>query len=339
MYDCTNLISDSYITMSQLCPNLVSLRLDLCGRIDSHAMTHWAKAFKKLERIDLDAPFLVRQDGWKAFFEGHKHKLKAFLITQSPRFDEDCLETLIKCCPDLTDLRLKEVGKLSDKWLPQISKLKNLTYLDLSDAPDSLSDQAVIDMLEKNGKHLTHLNLSSHTLLTDSVLVDGIAEYCPNLTELIMNNIADYSLAKEGEPEEVPQHRGGLTDAGVAEFFETSTSKGFEMISFAACPTLADHTLRALLSHSGKTIRNLDISGWKDTSKEALGLIGMPGSCPILEKLDVAWCRNLTDWVTADILNACPQIKEIKVWGCNKLTDAVPRKKGCKVIGIETHTI
>ncbi len=25
--------------------------------------------------------------------------------------------------------------------------------------------------------------------------------------------------------------------------------------------------------------------------------------------------------------------------GCNNLTDAVPRRKGCRVVGIETHAI
>lgn len=76
----SDLVSDSYVTLASLCPNLERLQLDLCGRIDTDAMIKWGKSFKKLERIELDAPFLVRVDGWKKFAEGHK-KLKGFLIT------------------------------------------------------------------------------------------------------------------------------------------------------------------------------------------------------------------------------------------------------------------
>lgn len=259
-----------------------------------------------------------------------------YLCRQSPRFDEDCLKVLLKNCPELTELRLKEVGKLHDDWLPHIAKFKKLERLDLSDSPDSLLDGPVVKLLEKIGRKLTHLNVSSHSLLTDAVL-DGIAKHCPNLRELVMDKIADYSLKKE-EDDAAHQIRGGMTDDGVAAFFAGWThNKGLEHVSFAGCPTLQDKSLAAVIAHSGSTLRQLDISGWREATNEAIEAIGT--GCPALRELDVGWCRLLSDWGIKAILDGCAHLEEVRVWGCNKLTDNVPRKKGCRVVGIESHVV
>lgn len=191
-------------------------------------------------------------------------------------------------------------------------------------------------MLEKIGRNLIYLNLSSHTLLTDAVL-DGIAKHCPNLKELVLNRIADYSLKKE-EDDAAHQIRGGLSDEGVAAFFSGWTdNKGLELVSFAGCPALQDKSLKALIAHSGSTVRTLDISGWREATNDALSAIG--NGCPSLRELDVGWCRLLSDWGIKAILDGCEHLQEVRVWGCNKLTDNVPRKKGCRVVGIESHLV
>jgi hypothetical protein len=74
------LVPDSYITLAGLCPNLETLHLNLCGRIDTQCMIKWGTAFKSLKEIELDGPFLVRVDGWKTFFTGMGEKLEGFLI-------------------------------------------------------------------------------------------------------------------------------------------------------------------------------------------------------------------------------------------------------------------
>jgi DNA repair protein RAD7 len=108
-------------------------------------------------------------------------------------------------------------------------------------------------------------------------------------------------------------------------------------------------------------LEKLDIKGWRTVSEEALNAIGT--SCPNLKQLNVGWCRMLTDFTMKAILDGCEQIETVKAWGelalmsfddrgsisadphhrtypgCNKLTDNVPRKKGCRVTGIEAHAI
>lgn len=98
MYDCTSermmpfngiptdgaspdLTPDSFMTLAALCPNLRSLRLDMCGRIDTDTIAKWGTLFGQLQRIDLEGPFLVRVNGWIEFFENIGDKLKSFLVT------------------------------------------------------------------------------------------------------------------------------------------------------------------------------------------------------------------------------------------------------------------
>lgn len=77
----SDLLSESYLTLSQLCPNLITLHLEYCGRIETPVMAAWGKQFKKLKRMELGSPFLVREDGWKGFFVGVGKRLEGFLIT------------------------------------------------------------------------------------------------------------------------------------------------------------------------------------------------------------------------------------------------------------------
>jgi DNA repair protein RAD7 len=74
------LVPDSYITLAGLCPNLETLQLNLCGRIETDTMIKWGTAFKKLKSIELDGPFLVRVEGWKKFFKGIGSRLESFMI-------------------------------------------------------------------------------------------------------------------------------------------------------------------------------------------------------------------------------------------------------------------
>jgi DNA repair protein RAD7 len=108
-----------------------------------------------------------------------------------------------------------------------------------------------------------------------------------------------------------------------------------------------------LVDHSGETLEKLSILGWKDVSADTVSELAR---CTALKELDLGWCRNVTDFTIKDVLDGCDQIRLLRVWGelslgpcdsfaealglgCNQLTDAVPRKKGVNIIGIETHSI
>lgn len=327
-----DLTSPALCTLASLNPNLTTLRLDFCGRMDDGVVEAWSTSLPHLKRVELLGPFLVRAPAWRRFFETHP-TLEGFLMTQSPRFDTECAQALADNCPHLIELRLKEIGKMEDALLEPLKKLGGrLTYLDLSypGIPDVLSEEALIDLMSCVCGTLTHLNLSNNTRLTDGFLFQGLKPHARQLSCLLLANIP------------------GFTDAGVAEFFDTWVGAAAASATGGISTTMPDESgdclpnpplshidlsrghelgskaLHALLKHSGESVTELYINGWKATSEEALKEIGE--LCPNLRKVDIGWCREVDNWVVQGIMEKCEKVEEVKVWGCQRLTEACPRK-------------
>lgn len=282
--------------MANLCPNLERLHLQLCGQLMAASLKHWSTALKHLKRLELYAPFLVRKDGWEAFIVAAGTRLEGFLITQSPRIDLETINILVDNCPNLTELRLAEIGLLDGDCLTAISKLGKLKLLDLSAPPHSLKDDDVISLLQSVGSNLETLNLSSNPELTDLTL-DAIATNCPNLRELHM------------------RHQVEFTNEGVAKFFQDlkqNGHSGLTVIDLEKGHDLRDEALDALLSHSGNTVEQLSVLGWRDTTSTALERLA---ECSALRELDLGWCRKLTDFTLKDILDRSQSVESIRVWG------------------------
>ncbi|EPQ50665.1 RNI-like protein [Gloeophyllum trabeum ATCC 11539] len=340
LYDVTNLTSSAFSSLAMLNPNLTSLRLDYCGRMDDHSIAAFNQSLPSLKRIDLLGPFLVRVDAWKSFFEAHPD-LEGFLITQSPRFDLSCMQSLVENCKGLKELRLKEVGKMDDTFLQEIVKWKGtLKRLDLSDpgSSKSVTDDACIEMMQAIGPQLEHLDLSGHEYLTDEFLRLGLTPNAGSLSSLSLANLPD------------------ITDAGVASVFDTwmgikaekpseeadmeevtGTNPPLTSINMSRNSELSAAALMPIVKHSGKTLQNLNINGWKTVSQEALTELAK--RVRDLKTLDVGWCREVNDFVIKDFLDKCEKISDIQVWGCNKLTESCPRKKRVTIRGIETDSV
>lgn len=279
--------------MARLCPHLESLRLLYCGQMQTDTLKDWAESMRDLRELELYAPFLVRQEGWEAFFRARGSQLEKFLLTQSPRFDEDTLDVLVSSAPNLKALRLSEIGKLNSEWLPTIAKLKNLEYLDLSSPGTPLSDDAVAELLSAVGGKLTKLDLSSNPELSDEVL-DAIAKYCPRLTHLSLHHV-------------------DLSDEGLVRFFRALKAK--KRPGLIELDLEKGHDLQSLddlIAHSGQTLKTLSLCGWRGAEREQLSRLG---ECKNLEFLDISWCRNTNDFTVKDILDGCDAIKEVRVWG------------------------
>ncbi|KAI0066364.1 RNI-like protein [Artomyces pyxidatus] len=321
LYDATKLQCDSLRTLALLNPNITSLRLDFCGRMDDSVLNAWSTALPALTRLELLGPFLVRVPAWVAFFKSHP-QLEAFLIVQSPRFDLECMNALANTCKGLKELRLKEIGLLDDSFLAPIKKLKQLTHLDLADSTESITEDAAIALMKAIGARLEHLDLSGHTNLSDDFLLKGLRPHAKHLKSLILNNL-------------------DLSDKGTAMFFDKWHQDPFppalKVLSLSRVLDLAGDALLALLECVGGTLQELNINGWRATSEDALRAIGT--SAPALKKLDVGWNRALDDFVMKAIVDGCGELEELKCWGCNRVTDNYPRKRGLSVLGVESHVV
>ncbi|KAH9970354.1 RNI-like protein [Lactifluus volemus] len=313
VYDGTNLEPPALKTLALLNPNLTSLRIDFCGHLDDPVLDAWSSSLPSLTSLELLGPFLVRVPAWISFFQSHR-QLNGLLLNQSPRFDLECMATLTTCCPNLTKLRLKAIGKLDDTFLPYISSLKHLEQLDLSSPSTSCSQDGLIGLLHRCGTRLTHLDLSGHNELGDDFLMNGIREYAPNLISLRLDNLST------------------LTDEGVAGFFREWTPSSLSTLSIARAPDVGTQALSALLDCVGSTLSALSINTWRETTAEALTSIATARE---LQTLDVGWNRAVDNWVIKAIMDGCPKLEEIKCWGCNRITVECPRKLNVNLLGVE----
>ncbi|KAI0271782.1 hypothetical protein BGY98DRAFT_1006285 [Russula aff. rugulosa BPL654] len=297
VYDGTKLEPPALITLSLLNPNLTSLRIDFCGHLDDVVLNGWSTSLPSLVRLELLGPFLVRAPAWVYFFQSHP-QLEALLLHQSPRFDLECMSALASGCPNITELRLKEIGKLDDAFLPYISSLRRLEQLDLSSPSTSCSEDGLIALLEKCGTRLTHLDLSNHDELGDDFLKCGLQEYAPNLISLRLDNLP------------------ALTDEGVAMFFRTWQPSVLTTLSIARAPNVGAQALPALL----------DCAALEKIS-----------SARELRMLDVGWNRAVDNFAIKAIMDGCPKLEEIKCWGCNRVTAECPRKMNVNLTGVESY--
>lgn len=297
--------------------NLVSLRLDFCGHLDDAAFKVFSTALPALERLELLGPFLVRPPAWQVFFQTHPN-LESFLITQSPRFDDDCIKSLVVHCTGIKNLRLKEIGKMNDVFLSEIEALQgSLCHLDISDPSHSCSEEAIIQLLCAVGAELVYLNVSKQSELTDAFLKEGLLTNITKLESLTISHLPE------------------LTDAGVSELFDAWTENTpLRFLDISRNETLGTLALPSILKHSGSKLEELNINGLKDASEDSLNKIGRRGVA--LRKLDAGFCRSVNDFVVQTwlegkkkdgmFLGGCRAIEEIKIWGCNRVTNACPRK-------------
>ncbi|CUA74241.1 DNA repair protein rhp7 [Rhizoctonia solani] len=323
LYDASRLDPPAFHTLIALNPNLEQLRLDYCRGVDSTVLPSFATGLANLTHIDLYGAFLARAPAFIEFFNAIGSRLETFRLTHSPRLDLDCCQALVQNCADsLTDLRLSNVGKLEDSWLPLLHRCTRLKRLELSypGGDASLTNESVIELLSVIGGELEHLDLSGQPQLEEDVLIEGVLPHAPNLTRLGMSN--------------VPL----LTDKAVAQFFtEYNEKAGLEYLEMKNNPLLSSDSLRAFLDRpTSIAIRQLSINGWKDAEEEACKLI--PSSCPQLRTLDVGFVRSVDDYLIKEILDGCSKIEEISCFGCNRVTQACPRKPDVNIYGVEAQS-
>ncbi|EJD48337.1 RNI-like protein [Auricularia subglabra TFB-10046 SS5] len=317
-YDATNLEPPALCALASLNPNLQDLRLDMCGRINDTALQHWASHLSNLTRLELLGPFLVHSEVWVDFFKSKGAQLQYFLITQSPRFDLASVEALADhCANSLTELRLAEVGKMSDEFLPHIARCGKLVSVDLSYPEKSLSADAVTEFLAVLGPQLMRLCLSGNEELDDAVLSQAIQPHARQLRSLAL---ATLPL---------------LSDKGAADFFGAWENPPLERLDMSRCHELSSAALEAVLKHSGSSLQQLNINSWKDTDTDVLGTIAQ--HTPKLQKINVGWCRGVDDFVVKSLLESCSQLQEIKVYGCNRLTENCPKTRTVNIYGVEAH--
>jgi len=311
MKDCTSIDSPGFLILSNLCPNLTSLTLNLCGQLTDEPLVHFSTQLTSLTRLELLGPFLVRKQAWIDFFTNMGSRLEGFLVRQSPRLDLECIEALAReCGGGLKELRLSECGKMEGSWLSVLARagLKKLEKLDLSYPLNPLPSECeeLEELITVVGPNLLSLNLAGQSLLTSKDLFALLPNNLPLLTRLdltllpLLTELDPVSLAatvkdEEGvKPEdEENEGLGAGGEVGMVEVLNAwaeAGNVGLESVKMGKAHLLKGLTLQALVRLAGENLRELEITGWKDVDEEVVKELGK--SCKGINRLDLGWCSE-----------------------------------------------
>lgn len=313
-YDCSQIDGEALASIPKFCPNVESINLQLCGMMDNQTLDTWGEKLHHLQRVELYGPFLVRVEAWHRFFERVGGRLTTLKIRESPRFDKECCEKLLVHCPNVQELGLAQIGKMNAECLAVIRQYGHqLTYLDISDPgvsapgvpPESLKDEEVIDLLKHVGTRLTHLDISRNADLTGRTLLEGIRDNCTSLEDLYMTLLHTDEKVESSHFVDLFQ---GLQEKGCAKLMRVSLER---------CMAVDDEAVTALVSFCGPSLVEINLNSCDGITETGFRTIAE--GCPNLRKIDVGFCRSITDGLVMDFAAHMPRLEEVWVFSCNKI--------------------
>ncbi|CAX43446.1 DNA repair protein, putative [Candida dubliniensis CD36] len=356
-WDCSNVASDSLNKIASYCPQLESLTLFMCGQFHNDNLQYFASQLTKLTELSLNGPFLISDVMWQDYFEEAGSRLTKFEVRNTHRFGNDSLISLLtNAGRNLTSLKLSRLDGLNAAdvygMIPHFLSPSKLTHLEISypESEELINDDLIISILSITGDTLVSLNLDGCSDLTEKFLIDGIAQFCPNLTHLSIQNLDQ------------------ISDEGFAQAFKEYSKVnvgGLLEVYLTKCIGLGDKAIYELLKHSGHTLVELSINSLDLLTKDFLSQVFTEDShqfkkrllqqmeesqekdveyynhikLPLLTYLDSGFVRAIDNELLFLIGESCPQLKIIEVYGDNRCTSKARIRPGLMVIGRQSDEI
>lgn len=330
VYDGAKLSADDYIRIFQYCPTVKYLKLKSAVQFKNKVMDHLLETSIFLEKLSLHGSNLVDDERWDRFIKEKGSHLKTFQLHYTDgHFGDDQLELLPKYCPDLTRLKIVHNQKVTDKGLSHLSQLSSLEHLTIG-IYGRTTAAPYVEIIEGIGSGLRTLCIDKADI-DDSVL-KAIHENCQNVQKL---RLSDNEI---------------MTDEGFSKLFTDWNNPPLTHINLHKCRHIDSNEPRensdgigfsslgfeALMAHSGKTLRKVDINSCRHISKEAFENVFAANKKYVdLTFMDVSFCQAVDDFVVGCIFRSCPNIKTLVVCG-NFGVRNVRVPKGKILIGVPT---
>ncbi|KAG2200440.1 hypothetical protein INT47_011420 [Mucor saturninus] len=296
LYDCTNMNEVSLMNISQFCPRLQYLQLVYCGHITDQVLDAYAERLTSLKSLQLSGPFLVTTEAWDNFFKTVSTRLECFEVRHTARFTAENIMTLTDQCPNLRELRLGQLFQMESDWLSSIGKLKKLTVLEITwpSGLNTLQTAHVVELLSKVGPQLTELSLNGGYDLEDNVLTQGVLKYCTNLKKLNLEQC----------------HK--LTAKAMIHLMKSWKAKGLTHLNIERCILFDDRVLKAVMKHSGATLKHLNIHSLEKVTAAGLESLQFKE----LAYLNCGFIRSVDDFVAKALIENSASLQTLHLFGC-----------------------
>ncbi|KAK3685542.1 hypothetical protein B0T22DRAFT_221507 [Podospora appendiculata] len=322
IYDGAKLSADDYIRVFQTVANLKKLKIRNAIHFKDEVMDYLISRHIDLEEIYLHGANLLASSKWHEFLHAKGQSLRSLRVYWTDKhFGNDILASLPTTCPSLNRLKVSHNQEVNGDGVKEIAKLKQLRHLSL-DLREHVHSDVYVSVLSEIGHDLETFALSRVPDLDNTVL-DAIHNKCRSLEKL---RITDSEV---------------MTDEGFVRLFNGWENRGLLFLDLQKCRQLesskprenpdnvglCSNGFRALMAHSGKRLRNLNIHACRHISAAAFEEVFGPDKVyPDLQKMEISFCEEVTDFIVGCIFRACPNLRELNVFGCMKVKDVrVPR--------------
>ncbi|KAK8030533.1 hypothetical protein PG990_000267 [Apiospora arundinis] len=326
IYDAARLGSDDLIRIFQMVPKLKNLKLKNAIQFKDEVMNYLITRQTPLESLYLHGSNLVSEESWNKFLVAKGKNLKSLRVYFTDKHVGNNFTAKVKeTCPGLKCLKVAHNQQVTDEGIEHIAAIEGLEQLSIQLIKPT-STEPYVKVINSIGKSLRTLSLTGESLsdLDDRVL-DAIHDNCTSLRKLRIT------------------HSEIMTDAGFARLFKDWANKPLTFIDFEKCRHIDSAKPRenahlnglcsdgfcALMNHSGKALKHLNVHACRHIKREAFeDVFSLDKEYPELENMEISFCEEVTDFIVGCIFRTCPKLKNLNVFGCMKLKEVkVPKGK------------
>ena len=342
IHDAANLGPDEFKQIFAVAPKLRKLVLRNAGQFKDAVMDYMLEKATHINYLHLYGANLLTNEAWMRLFETAGENLETLKIQWcDAAFTDDVVEALVRHCKDLKRLKLKFCRKVTSASLPTLCRLKKLEHLSLK-LETSPEPTEVIPVISALGPQLRTLSLEGCPDLDDA-FVEEVATKCGKLSKLRITDcecISDVALTALFTPR-APDGDTVVSLLPPLTFLDLSSTRDVDH-SKPEGPDdkpmgVASSAFKAIMAHSGATLRHLDLASCRHISHGAFCDVFSPaendGKYSELNTINLTFCAGVETSVIKGIFACCRKVEKIVAFGCFKVGDVVV-PQGVALIGV-----
>ncbi|KAJ2882955.1 UV-damaged DNA-binding protein rad7, partial [Coemansia aciculifera] len=221
LYDCTRLASDALKRIVEMAPNVRTLALEYCGRLDDGVLGTFGPGLEHLASVRLEGAFLVSDVAWAVFLRECGPRLRSFHV-RFAGFGAKAMRALVTHCEALEDLRVSECTDFDDACLAMLAPPLTETEEELQEHERLVRDGGALPVAA--WRPLSRVNCLDvgrpHLPMTSSTALRVVATLGPILQVLDLSGFRDIDddfLRRGLEPHCSSSSSLGLRELGLAE--------------------------------------------------------------------------------------------------------------------------
>jgi len=340
-YDAARLSSDDIMQTMRSAPDLTNLKIKNGIQFKDEVMDYMMSRDFQLQKFYLHGANLLSDEKWIEYLSKKGKHLQSLRVYWTDKHVTDnMMEQLQDYCPSLKALKIAHNQQVSGKGVKTLANLPNLEYLSL-ELQKAVHPDVYVEILSKIGLQLKTFSLSIVPDVDNTVL-DAIHHHCRSLRKLRITE---------------SEH---CTDEGFARLFTGWENPGLEFLDLEKCRQLdsdqprsneknvglCSNGFRALMAHSGQTLRRLNVHACRHISREAFeDVFAEDQRYTKLEEMEISFCEEVNDFIVGCIYRCCPNLRILNIFGCmlvkdvrvpkGKILVGLPNAKGMQIEGMD----